>query len=166
VQVGDRSHAVEIYADGRVSVDGIAATWGQSGDGRTLIRDEQGKQEVIVLAPGARPQEAGVSGQRVALRVQSAAEAALDEALGGAGGGSGEGVLKSPMPGRIVKILAKAGDEVESGTPVIIIEAMKMENELGAPSAGRIESIDVEEGQAVEAGAVLLSLEAEKVEQD
>ena len=166
VQVGERSHEVEIHADGRVTVDGEKSTWAQSGDGRTLVRDAAGQQEVIILGPGVRPSEAGVDGQRVQLRVRSAAESALDDDLGGSGAGANDGTLSAPMPGRIVKITTKLGDEVGVGDPVIIIEAMKMENELGAPGAGRVATIAVEEGQAVEAGAVLLTIDVGGDDQD
>lgn len=166
VRVGERSHAVQIFADGRVSVDGHEAHWGQSGDGRTLVRDAQGLQEVIVLAPGIRPTEAAIGGERVLIGVQTAAEAALDDALGTGVGGPSDGKINAPMPGRIVKFMAEVGDEVEGGSPIIIIEAMKMENELIAPADGRVESITVEAGQAVEAGALLMTLKLPENDQD
>lgn len=75
---------------------------------------------------------------------------------GAAAGDSTE--VRAPMPGRIVKILVSAGDEVEAGAPVIVVEAMKMENELRTEIAGTIAAIEVEEGQAVEGGALLVKL--------
>jgi biotin carboxyl carrier protein len=166
VHIADRSHEVEVFDDGRVLVDGVASTWIRSGDGRTLIREESGRQESIVLAPGARPKEGAVGGRRVELQVQTAAEAALDAALGTGAAGGGDGRLTAPMPGRIVKVSVAVGDEVEAGSPVVIIEAMKMENELQAPSSGTVVSVEVEAGQAVEAGVVLLTIEAPQDDQD
>lgn len=64
--------------------------------------------------------------------------------------------LTAPMPGKIVKILVAVGDTVEAGRGVLVMEAMKMENELKAVRAGTIQEIRVREGQAVETGAVLL----------
>jgi len=72
----------------------------------------------------------------------------------------GEGELKAPMPGKILEILHQAGDEVELGEPLAILEAMKMENELKAPMKGIIESIDVEVGQNVEKGEPILEIKA------
>lgn len=69
-----------------------------------------------------------------------------------------EGAIKAPMPGKVVKCLVKKGQEVEKGHGVIVIEAMKMENELKAGSEGIIETIHVEEGQSVEAGQLLVSI--------
>ncbi len=63
--------------------------------------------------------------------------------------------LTAPMPGRIVRVLASAGADVVAGQGLVVIEAMKMENELKAPRAGRLQEMPVREGQAVEAGALL-----------
>jgi biotin carboxyl carrier protein len=67
-------------------------------------------------------------------------------------------VIKTAMPGRVVRILVQEGDEVDKGSPVVVVEAMKMENELGAPRAGVISRICVEEGAQVEAKTVLVEL--------
>lgn len=71
-----------------------------------------------------------------------------------------EGELNAPMPGKILKLLVKEGDEVELGDPVAILEAMKMENELKAPQAGVISSIAVAEGDSVEKNVRILEIEA------
>jgi biotin carboxyl carrier protein len=63
--------------------------------------------------------------------------------------------LAAPMPGRVVRVLAADGDEVAAGQGLVVIEAMKMENEIRAPRAGRVLELGVREGQAVEAGALL-----------
>lgn len=73
-------------------------------------------------------------------------------------GGSGEQKLNAPMPGRIVRILVKAGDEVAARQGLIVMEAMKMENELVAARAGTVTEIAVAEGTTVEAGRLLLRL--------
>ena len=76
--------------------------------------------------------------------------------------GAGEqGVMKikAPMPGKVVRILAPAGAHVEMGQSVVVIEAMKMQNELKAPKTGVVKKINVEEGAAVEAGQALAEVE-------
>lgn len=61
----------------------------------------------------------------------------------------------APMPGKVVRVLAKAGETVEAGQGLVVVEAMKMQNEIRSPKTGRVERLDVAEGQAVNAGEVL-----------
>ena len=67
-------------------------------------------------------------------------------------------VVESPMPGTIMDVLKKAGDAVANGEVVLILEAMKMENEIVAPNAGTIDSIAVGKGASVNAGDILFSI--------
>ena len=63
--------------------------------------------------------------------------------------------LLAPMPGKVIRVLAKAGDAVEAGQGLLVVEAMKMQNEIRSPKTGVIERIVVSEGQTVNAGEVL-----------
>jgi biotin carboxyl carrier protein len=65
----------------------------------------------------------------------------------------------SVMPGKVVRVLVAPGDQVHAGQGLVVVEAMKMENEIGSPRAGRVKSVDVAPGQTVEAGARLAVLE-------
>ena len=67
--------------------------------------------------------------------------------------------VMSPMPGRVVKLLVQVGDEVTPGQPAVIIEAMKMENDLRAGEAGKVASIHCKVGDSVESGALLVTIE-------
>ena len=69
-------------------------------------------------------------------------------------------VVRSPIPGRVVKLLVKAGDAVAAGQTLVVLEAMKMENELRAPRAGRVVDVDARcvEGAAVESGQDLVTV--------
>lgn len=73
--------------------------------------------------------------------------------------GSG-GVVKALMPGRVVRVLVAKGDSVRKGTPLLILEAMKMENEIQAPADGLVDELFVTPGQTVEAGADLVHVTA------
>lgn len=84
------------------------------------------------------------------LRKENAQAAAATE---------GEAVIASPMPGRVVGIKLNVGQEVKEGEGVIVVEAMKMENELHAPKAGKVTKIAVKVGDAVEAGQDLVTIE-------
>lgn len=76
-----------------------------------------------------------------------------------AAGGSGPQRVTSPMPGKVVRILVKPGAEVKARQGLVVVEAMKMENELRAARDGRVREVAVAEGQSVDAGTVLLIVE-------
>ncbi|PYU12631.1 MAG: hypothetical protein DMG37_12880 [Acidobacteria bacterium] len=63
--------------------------------------------------------------------------------------------IAAPMPGKVVRLLAKAGDAVEAGQGLLVVEAMKMQNEIRSPKSGTVERVLVTEGQTVNAGEVL-----------
>lgn len=67
--------------------------------------------------------------------------------------------ISAPMPGKVVRLLVGPGDEVAARQGVVVVEAMKMENELAAPRAGRVARVAVAEGDSVEAGKVLVEIE-------
>lgn len=71
----------------------------------------------------------------------------------------GEARVVAPMPGRVVRVLVKAGDQVTVRQPLVVVEAMKMENELRAPKAGRVKDVSATAGASVDAGRVLLVIE-------
>jgi biotin carboxyl carrier protein len=72
---------------------------------------------------------------------------------------SGPTAVVSPMPGKVVKLLCAAGDEVAAGAGLVVVEAMKMENELRAPRAAKVKLVHVKEGQAVEGQETLVTLD-------
>ena len=74
-------------------------------------------------------------------------------------GANGPQRVTSPMPGKIVRLLVKTGDQVKAKQGLVVVEAMKMENELRAARDGRVRELSVAEGQSVDAGAVLLVVE-------
>ena len=74
-------------------------------------------------------------------------------------GATGKISLTAPMPGKVVRVLVAVGDEVTAGQGIVVVEAMKMQNELKAPRAGRVTSIRVKENDSVNAGAVLAVIE-------
>jgi len=73
--------------------------------------------------------------------------------------GSGDRELRATMPGKVVAVLVEAGAKVERGHGVLVIEAMKMENEIAAPRSGEVKELRVKAGQAVEAGELLAIIE-------
>jgi biotin carboxyl carrier protein len=73
--------------------------------------------------------------------------------------GHGPVVVASVMPGKVARVLVAEGDEVAEDQGLVVVEAMKMENEIGAPRAGRVASVQVEPGRTVEAGTTLVVLD-------
>lgn len=70
--------------------------------------------------------------------------------------------LYAPMPGKIVKILTRIGDQVEAKRPLAIIESMKMENQLLAPASGKVKAINFKPGDQVDTDSVIIELEIEE----
>jgi pyruvate carboxylase subunit B len=85
----------------------------------------------------------------------------LREMTGGTARGGAHVVVRAPMPGRVIRVEVEPGALVRQGQGVVVLEAMKMENELTAPIAGRVTAVQAETGQAVVKGAVLVEVSAE-----
>jgi biotin carboxyl carrier protein len=142
---------LEVKVDGRrVDVDVVVL-------GSQLSVRIDGK--VVDLTTEGAPPDLGAiaSGQRAYVRVESDRQRAADAAKRGGRASTDKRVL-SPMPGRIVKVLVQKGDQVAVGQPLIVMEAMKMENEIRAKTAGTVADVHVLPGAAVEANATLVSL--------
>jgi len=99
----------------------------------------------------------GTGGVATRVTLQDTARRARRGAMREHAGGRVE--LKSMMPGRVVNLLVKVGDEVAAQQGVVVVEAMKMENELKSPKAGKVTEIKVTAGQTVEKGELLLIIE-------
>ena len=102
--------------------------------------------------------ELSLGGQRLSAAVVDERTRAIRE-MTGAGAEMAEKTVTAPMPGLVVRVEVEPGERVAAGQGVVIVEAMKMENELKAPADGVVASIAVEAGQTVEKGALLLTLE-------
>lgn len=72
---------------------------------------------------------------------------------------SGDGRVKAPIPGLITRVVAAVGDQVQVGQPLLVLEAMKMENEIRSPAAGTVVSLHVQAGQSVVRGEVMAEIQ-------
>jgi biotin carboxyl carrier protein len=79
---------------------------------------------------------------------------------GAGASGQSRAAIVAPMPGKIVRILAAVGDEVEAGGGIVVVEAMKMQNEMKSPVSGRVAEIHAKENDSVVAGAVLAVIDS------
>ena len=127
----------------------------QSGNGERFVRHPDGTSTAAWVGPELR-NERTVSVGRKDIVVRAQRE--LDAWLGAGDDKAGSGAVSVAMPGRIVKLLAKVGDVVEKGQPVLIVEAMKMENEVKARRGGVVTAVHVAEGGSVEGGKILMEI--------
>jgi biotin carboxyl carrier protein len=114
---------------------------------------------IVDLTVEGQPPEIGAiaSGHRSYVRVESERQRAAAAARKGRSSGN-EKIIKTAMPGRVVRMLAIVGAEVEAGATLCVIEAMKMENEFKAKAACVVAEVHVTEGATVENGAKLFTL--------
>ncbi|MFT3768816.1 MAG: acetyl-CoA carboxylase biotin carboxyl carrier protein subunit [Minicystis sp.] len=126
-------------------------------DGTTSIGIDH---KIVDLWMEGTPPGVGVIARknRFYAKVESERMRALAAALGSKGAAAGAGTILSPMPGRVLKVLVAEGDTVEAGAALVVVEAMKMENELVAQRAGTVKKIHVTPGQNVESGAKLIEV--------
>jgi biotin carboxyl carrier protein len=167
IEVNGRTRSVSIERAGsherfRVTVDGavtLVDARRSSEFGLSLVFPADHHGVCVALAPGTAPGEllAYLRGRsvRVTVNGRRTARGAADTGVGA----HGEQKVVAPMPGRVLRVLVAAGDEVEARQPVVVVEAMKMENELRSPKTGRVKDVSVAPGASVEAGRVLLVIE-------
>ena len=167
VDVNGRLKTVDIeHKDGlyRVLIDGVERMVDAAAvDGSTFslicLADGRSSQEVG-LAPTGLPGETAVHMPAgvASVRVLTGAASRFGRGSGAAQAAGTQQVL-APMPGKIVKVLVKAGDAVKARQGLVVVEAMKMENELRSPKDGRVSDVLVAEGASVEAGRLLVVVE-------
>jgi biotin carboxyl carrier protein len=135
------------------------------GERRLELEARPSGASALSLLVGGRSHDVAVERTPTGFRVHVAGEVmevGLSEAASvamGSPAGSGPGRVIAPMPGKIVRVLVAPGREVEAGQGVVVVEAMKMENELKAARAGTVRVVHVREGQAVDGGTLLVELE-------
>jgi biotin carboxyl carrier protein len=100
----------------------------------------------------------GVVGERVEVAVVDERTQQIQRLTGTRGSAGAGGTVRAPMPGLVVRVAVTAGQRVEAGAGLVVVEAMKMENELRAPRAGVVETVHVAPGATVEKGTPLVTL--------
>jgi biotin carboxyl carrier protein len=161
-EISDSKHEIEIKRDaGRVSanIDGREYTVEVSEpEPNVYLINHAGKIFEVSVAPDAH----GVTTVRVGTTqfdVHITDSKRLRGAADAEGSADGPVEIKTAMPGKVVRVLVAAGAEVEKGDGIIVVEAMKMQNELKAPKAGTVKEIRVSEGATVAAGETLVTVE-------
>ena len=172
IAIGDRLRTVGIVRKGGLLQVDL--------DGRTHIVDARRVSDSIVsmlvqldgAAGPSRSVDAAFASQQVAgdfdvhldgktipVQIRPAGSFGRQKKAGPGAAASGPQRVTSPMPGKVVRVLVKPGDHVKARQGLVVVEAMKMENELRAARDGRVRDVAVAEGQSVDAGASLLVVE-------
>ena len=160
VTLGDRTVEVELGAEG-VTVDGrsVHVDFARS-DGvptRSLVIDGV-SHSIAARRVGKETWDLHLRGRRFRADVVDERTRAIRAITGSSGAALGPRPIVAPMPGMVIRVEVAEGDTVEAGQGVVIVEAMKMENELKSQSAGVVTRIHVSEGQAVEKDQLLIDL--------
>jgi biotin carboxyl carrier protein len=163
VERADRPGRFRVTLDGAVHlVDAVRA--GEYGV--SLLLEPVGCPETgtatmsadVHLTPGTGPGEllAHLAGRTATIALNGRRRRHGSDA---SGHGTGDVVITAPMPGRVVRVLVSPGDDVDARQGIVVVEAMKMENELRTPRTGRVKDVSVTPGMSVEAGRILSVIE-------
>ncbi len=124
-----------------------------------LVLNLDGKVFDVIIDRTTEPVTALINGKAFAVSADSARMVALRKRTGATGDKTtAQKTIKAPMPGMVLRINVAVGDTVRKGDGLMVIEAMKMENEIKAPADARVEAILVSAGDAVEKNTVMLQL--------
>ena len=161
IELGGKPRTVEIGADATRANGRVLCTI----DGRAVEADAievaPGVYSILIagvsfevrVEPNATSLRITVAGREYAARIRDPRQWRRNR--GAAIEAEGSQRVIAPMPGKVVRVLVKAGETVEAGKGILVVEAMKMQNEVRSPKSGKIERLLVSEGQAVSAGEVL-----------
>jgi glutaconyl-CoA/methylmalonyl-CoA decarboxylase subunit gamma len=137
-------------AERRVDARAIRpGTWSLVIEGRSFVVDLDSRRNGVAASVGA---------SEALLQVEDALHRRLAQAAGARGAAAHGEAIRAPIAGKVVKVLVELGEQVESGKPVIVLEAMKMENELVAERGGTVTAVHKTSGQAVDTGDLLVEL--------
>jgi acetyl/propionyl-CoA carboxylase alpha subunit len=147
---GGRTWAVRVNGSRVTPDDGSSVIVRDEGDGRFVVEGSEGTVRVI-FAVEASAVWTGVEGHAIDFRIERRGQ--------GRSAARDQDALSAPMPATVVRIQVRAGDRVEAGDTLVVLEAMKMELPIRAPRAAVVAAVRCEEGRIVQPDAVLVELE-------
>ena len=162
--VGDHTYEIVVDGQGAITIDGEPLNVDMQQSGRldlySLLIDNKSHEIVVEPDDDVRNRyHVLVAGARHEIEVQNERTRRLASVNRDLGAPAGRMSIKAPIPGLVVKAPVVAGQQVERGETLIILEAMKMENELRAPRAGTVREVRVQAGDQVNLGQLLVIME-------
>ncbi len=164
VTIGSRSHEVELIerlGELRISVDGepMDLNYDEADHLGQVVLLHEGQSYAVSVEGDGETVGVTLAGHHYAMELEDERERAAHLAERAAS--KGGGVIKAVMPGVVVEILVAVGESVTEGQPILILEAMKMQNEIIAPADGVVKAFHANAGVAVAAGDKLVTLAGE-----
>jgi acetyl/propionyl-CoA carboxylase alpha subunit len=161
VSLNNNKHSVKILKDGAVEINGrkVEAELSKINNCAYLLKINEKPYEVVCNILDNGNYGLLLEGWYFESTVRTSLQETAAELMNNKLKESHKSEFKAPMPGLVLKIKKQKGDYVKIGEPLIILEAMKMENELRSTSEGTITSINVTEGNSVEKNSIILTIE-------
>lgn len=160
-QIGDETQEVEVRRDGErvfARIDDREYELDASEvEPNVFLLKHKGKVHEVYVSPISDSYQASINGKDIDVRLIDPKR--LRGTGSGAEHGDGNAEIRTMMPGKVVRLIVNTGDAIEKGDGVLVVEAMKMQNELKSPKAGTVKEIRVAEGETVAAGDVLAIIE-------
>jgi len=168
VEIGDRARSISVEVVGSIGSAGGTFRVGLDEAEHQLVAVRTTELGLLMVCPDGRVVDAAITerpgGEWFVQLPHVSATAVVNgrRHLHGTPGPAaigGEQRVVAPMPGRVLRVLVTSGDHVTARQGLVVVEAMKMENELTSPKDGRIKEVAVSEGQSIEAGRLLVIVE-------
>jgi pyruvate carboxylase subunit B len=161
VSIGEHAHTVEVTGEG-VRLDGrlVRAELSSTGAGAHSLLLDGASHRLLARRTGAGAWKLQLDGRGYRAEVVDDRTRAIRALTGQDAKASGPRPLKAPMPGLVVKVEVEPGDSVARGQGLVIVEAMKMENELRAETEGVVKVVHTQPGQTIEKDQVLMEFES------
>ena len=158
--VNDQQYIIEIGHEGQIEVDGqkYEIDFEQLSEGGILSLLLNNRSFEAIVEEREQDWEVLIHGELYTVFVQDEQAYRLAKERGVTSDDTGEAAIKSPMPGLIIAIPVEVGQAVKKGDKVVILESMKMENELRSPKDGLVANIYVEPGASVEKNQILIAI--------
>lgn len=160
VECGERTAEIDLATD-EISIDGIVrcVDWRGTGSSSEFSLLLDNRSADVYVRRTDNGYEVHLNGRKYAVGLQDEKERLIGSLIQTKAGSQGKHEVHAPMPGLVVRLFVEVGETVAAGTPLLAIEAMKMENEIRATEGGVVSKIPVNESDSVDKGAVLMVIE-------